>query len=235
MAATNSNTGSRKNFYTVSYGKLSTKVKEVPEDYTEIKEDELKSITKKVDEINLRKKFVEKTGDYPFVVFYDKIEGMIQNIHKNDYDQGVSLIVDLLDIDEEESSVQMRFYSKYTENLLNRLLNLKSTNSNVVLNPYAIPSEFEPTPGTKIKIYNQGVAVRVNGEKLEVKLMSDNKKLPPLEKITDSNGKETTSRVKRINYLFSEVEKLFSAKEEPVKKEKKAEIDVDVEEDDLPF
>ena len=253
MAATNGSGNTRKNYYSVSYGKLSTRVKEVPENSEEIKESELKSLTQDVENIDLRNRHVVKTGDYPYVAFYDKIEGYIRSIDLNDSQHGKSLNIEILDTDDEVSIIQIRMYSKYTENLLNRLCNLKDFNKLVTFTPYAIPSSFEGENGAEIKLYNQGVSIRVEGEKLDITFASDNKDLPKLERITDSNGKETTSRVKRINFLFDTVSDLFNkflsdtvgTEKNAVEKSKDASTednapvvntnDSDVDEDDLPF
>lgn len=238
MAASNSNAGSgRRNFYSISYGKLSTRVKELPEGVTEITEEELKSATTKVENVDLRNKYIEKTGDYPYSVFYDKIEGQIQSVNRNEFDQGVSLQIEILDSDNEVSTIQVRFYSKYAENLLNRLAGLKDTSASLLFTPYAIPSEFE-TPDKKIvKLYNQGVSLKVKGEKVEVAYKNDNAKLPKTVQFKNAQGKNETSRVDRIEFLFNEVAGKFkaeavSANEKP--SSSKATTN-DVDDEDLPF
>lgn len=239
MAASNTNGNSRKNYYNISYGKLATKVKEVPENHTEMKETELKALTQKVQDIDLRNKYIEKTGDFPIVIFYNKIEGQIQSIKKNEFDQGSTLQIEIIDNDDETSFIQCKFYSKYTENILNRLANAKSLTSNLTFTPYSMATEFtvEET-GQNIKMYNQGVSLRLNGEKIDVKYNKDNPgKMPATERVMNSEGKEQTSRVKRINFLFDEVTKKFSeveVKSAPSKVEAQATVDDD-NDDDLPF
>lgn len=236
MAATNYSGNGRRNFYNVSYGKLSTRTKEVGEDLTEIKEDELKSLTKKVENIDLRGRYQVKTGDYPYSVYYDTIEGTIQDIRREEYTGGISLHVDLLDSDEELSTVQIKFYSKYTENLLNRLINVANLGNNLTFTPYAIPAEFE-IEGKTVKVYNQGVSVREDGVKVENKYRAGDEKLPPTEQIQTAEGKSQTSRVKRINFLFDELMSKYQKTEKPVEKTStKKTIEVEEEDDsDLPF
>lgn len=238
MAATNSTGGSgRVNFYNVSYGKLSSRFKEVDESLTEITEKELKNLTQKVENVDLRNKYQEKGGDYPYTVYFDKIEGKINEIKKDVYDKGISLHIDMTDTDGDNSIVQIKFYSKYTENILNRLANVKNVNSDFALTPYAIPSEFE-VDGRTIKVYNQGVSLKEGGDKTEVAFKNDNSKLPQTERVEDAEGKLQTSRVKRINFLFDEVSKKFSKEgaetKSALEKPKPSEADT-VEEDDLPF
>lgn len=247
MAATNSSSTGRKNFYNIAYGKLSTRVKEITDDLTEITEESLKSMTQKVENIDLRNKYQLKGGDYPYTVYYDTIEGTIKNIKKDEYDKGVSLHVEITDTDGDNSVIQVKFYSKYTENLLNRLANVKDTSSTFSLTPYAIPSEFE-IEGVSRKVYNQGVSLKEDGVKTEVAFKNDNEKLPKTVMVENAEGKMQTSRVKRINFLFDEVLKKFAnngekpaGKEKPAKNEKptgkaeKPDTNQDVDDDDLPF
>jgi single-stranded DNA-binding protein len=239
MAASNTNGNGKKNYYNVSYGKLATKVKEIPENHTEIKEDALKSMTQKVENIDLRNKYVEKTGDFPYVVFYDRLEGTIQSIQKNEFDKGSTLQIEVLDKDNETSYLQCKFYSKYTENILNRLCNIKSLSSEMAFTPYSIPASFE-IEGKNINMYNQGVSIRVGGDKVEVKYNKDAPgKMPDTERVMNSEGKEQTSRVKRINFLFDEVTKRLSELEVKAKQPATAEApvgaQVEEDDDDLPF
>lgn len=202
-----SNTGKR-NYYNVSYGKISTKQKEVPQDFTEIAEADLKSKVQAVEQVDLRKKYVNKaTGDYPFTVFYDSLTGVIQSQEKHENDNGTNLNLTILDSDGDTSMLQVKFYSKYTENLLNRLLNVDTTKEFTFM-PYAIPNEFEIN-GKKIKAYTQGVSLKVSGEKVEPLFNKDNKytvnklTLPDTEQIK-VQGKETTSRDKRLDFLYEQ-------------------------------
>jgi hypothetical protein len=247
MAAKNNTGNGRRNFYNVAYGKLSTRVKEVTDDLSEIKEDELKGLTQKVENIDLRNKYLVKTGDYPYSVYYDSIEGNIVSIKKDEYDQGISLHIEIEDTDGDSSVIQVKFYSKYTENILNRLANVKNTGSTFLLTPYAIPSEFDGDGGKKIKVYNQGISLRENGEKVEPKFKHDAVGFPSTERVENAEGKLQTSRVKRINFLFDAASETFASpsnnnttetaeKSKPAgKATPKAEPTDDVEDDDLPF
>lgn len=214
MAATTGSTNlGKRNYYNVSYGKISTKQKEVPQDFTEIAEADLKSKVQAVEQVDLRKKYVNKgTGDYPFSVFYDSLTGVIQAQEKHENDNGVNLNLTILDTDGDTSILQVKFYSKYTENLLNRLLNVDTTKEFTFM-PYAIPSEFE-IDGKKIKAYTQGISVKTGQDKVEPKFNKDNKytvdglTLPDTEQIK-VQGKETTSRDKRLDFLYTEFVKHF--------------------------
>lgn len=204
------NTGSastgKRNYYNVSYGKISTKQKEVPEGFTEIAEADLKSKVQVVEQVDLRKKYVNKaTGDYPFTVFYDSITGMIKSQERYENDNGTNLNLTILDSDGETSILQVKFYSKYTENLLNRLLNTDTTRQFTFF-PYAIPNEFEIN-GKKIKAYTQGISLKLDGNKVEPRFNKDNNYtvdgvlLPNTEQVKVA-GKETTSRDKRLDFLY---------------------------------
>jgi len=207
MAANTGSTNSgKRNYYNVSYGKISTKQKEVPQDFTEIAEADLKSKVQAVEQVDLRKKYVNKgTGDYPYSVFYDSLTGVIQSQEKHENDNGTNLNLTILDNDGETSILQVKFYSKYTENLLNRLLNTDTTKEFTFM-PYQIPNEFE-IDGKNIKAYTQGVSLKVVGEKVEPLYNKDNKYtvggevLPETEQIK-VQGKNTTSRDKRLDFLY---------------------------------
>jgi len=214
MAANTGSTNSgKRNYYNVSYGKISTKQKEIPQDFSEIAEADLKSKVQAVEQVDLRKKYVNKaTGDYPFTVFYDSLTGVIQSQEKHENDNGTNLNLTILDNDGDTSILQVKFYSKYTENLLNRLLSVDTTKEFTFM-PYAIPNEFEIN-GKKIKAYTQGVSVKTAGEKVEPKFNKDNKytvdgvSLPDTEQIK-VQGKETTSRDKRLDFLYEQFVKHF--------------------------
>ena len=214
MAANTGSTNSgRRNYYNVSYGKISTKQKEVPQDFTEIAEADLKSKVQAVEQVDLRKKYVNKaTGDYPFAVFYDSLTGVIQAQEKHENDNGTNLNLTILDNDGDTSLLQIKFYSKYTENLLNRLLNTDTTKEFTFF-PYAIPNEFEIN-GKKIKAYTQGISLKTEDKKVEPKFNKDNKytvngvTLPETKQIK-VQGKETTSRDERLDFLYEEFVKHF--------------------------
>lgn len=199
-ATTGSSNPGKKNYYNVSYGKISTKEKEVPEGFTEIAEADLKSKTQSFEQVDLRKKYVNKvTGERPYLVFYDSLTGVIQEQEKHENDNGTNLNLTILDTDGDTSILQVKFYSKYTENLLNRLLNTDTTQEFNFM-PYAIANEAEIN-GKNVKFYTQGVSLKTNGVKVEPKFKNDDKTLPPTEQIK-VQGKETTSRDKRLDFLY---------------------------------
>ncbi len=209
MAANTGSTNSgKRNYYNVSYGKISTKQKEIPQDFSEIAEADLKSKVQNVEQVDLRKKYVNKgTGDYPYNVFYDSLTGVIQSQEKHENDNGTNLNLTILDNDGDTSILQVKFYSKYAENLLNRLLNTDTTQE-FTFTPYAIPNDFEIN-GKKIKAYTQGVSVKVADKKVEPKFNKDNKytvdgvTLPETKQIK-VQGKETTSRDERLDFLYEQ-------------------------------
>lgn len=209
MAAnTGSTNNGRRNYYNVSYGKISTKMKEVPQDFTEIAEADLKAKVQNVEQVDLRKKYVDKgTGDYPYNVFFDSITGVIQAQEKHENDNGTNLNLTILDTDGDTSILQVKFYSKYAENLLNRLLNTDTTKE-LTFFPYAIPAEAE-IEGNKRKFYNQGVSLKADGSKIEPKFNKDNdykvdgKVLPETSQVKVS-GKMTTSRDARLDFLYEQ-------------------------------
>ena len=213
MGAQNTQTGNgRKNYYGVSYGKLSTKVKEVPQDYTEITEADLKSKTQAVEQIDLRKKYIDKAkGDYPYVVFYDSLTGVITAQEKFENDNGTNLNLTVLDTDGDESVIQLKFYSKYAENLLNRFLNT-TLDKEFTFFPYSIPNTAEIEGSTK-SFYTSGVSLKANGVKIEPKLKD--KRTDPKSTLPDTTqvkvqGKMTTSRDERVDYLYTEFVKAYT-------------------------
>lgn len=238
MGATNSNQNStgRKNFYNVSYGKLSTRVKDAPENGVELVEADLKSKIQSVEQIDFRNKYVNKDkGDYPYQVFYDSISGDISDFQKVDNEHGVFFNVIVEDKDGDTSYVQMNFYSKYAENLMNRLLNANSF-SNITLFPYAIPNSAEIEGQTKT-FYTQGVSLKVDGVKVEPKYKNDDKELPPTE-VVKVKGKATTSRDNRVDFLFEQLEKVEIGVPTPRKSETKVvetPAGIQREQDNLPF
>lgn len=213
MAARTGHAGGRQNYYSVSYGKLSTKVKEAPEGFTEIAEAELKSKTMACENIDLRNKFVRKEkGDYPIVRFYDAISGSIQGIEKDEYAQGISLKVSIIDEDDDNSVIQSKFYSKYTENLLNRLLAL-TTIGELTFSPYSMPDTYTPEGQKEIKYYNSGISVKMGGEKIKPFYTGETvKDMPETERMKNAEGKMVTSRVARVDFLFEKVQKLVIPK-----------------------
>lgn len=218
MAASNSeSTGSgRKNYYNFSYGKLSSKQKEIPTGFEEIKETDLKSKMDKVEAIDLRNKFVNKgTGERPYTVFNDNITGNIISFDKVKTDKGTNFVLEIIDTDGDASTLQCKFYGKYTENLLGRLLLTKPSDS-VYFFPYAIPSDAKDEQGKEFKFYNQGVSIQVGGKKVGQKYSKDNDykvggvELPKTERLQNAEGEMVTSRVKRVDFLYNEFITLFS-------------------------
>lgn len=208
MAANSSSESTRRNYYGVAYGKLTTSVKDIPEGYTEITEADLKSKTQAVEQIDLRKKYLNKgKGDYPYKVFYDSLTGIIKSQEKFTNDNGTNLNLTVLDQDGDESILQVKFYSKYTENLLNRLLNTP-TDKEFTFFPYAISNSAE-IDGKNISFYTQGVSLKSAGVKIEPKFKNDDSLLPPTEQVK-VQGKATTSRDNRLDFLYDEFVKHFS-------------------------
>lgn len=220
MAANNNNsgTGGRRNFYSVSYGKLSTKSKEIPENYSEVFESDLKAKTEKVEQIDLRNKYMNKgTGEYPYVVYYDSITGVITAQEKSEYDKGTSFNLTIQDTDGDTSVIQMKFYSKYTENILNRLINAPQ-GAELTFFPYSIPNTAEMPDGKKLNFYTQGVSLKANGTKIEPKYKNDDAELPATEQVK-VQGKTTTSRDARLDFLYNKFSEMFTPSEAAPKTE----------------
>lgn len=218
MAASNAeNTGNgRKNYYNFSYGKLSSKQKEIPTGFEEIKETDLKSKMDKVEQIDLRNKYVNKgTGERPYTVFNDNITGIVVGFDKVKTDKGTNFVLEIIDSDGDASTLQCKFYGKYTENLLGRLVSVNPTDS-IYFFPYAIPSESKDDQENDFKFYNQGVSIQVDGKKVGQKYNKDNsytvngKILPLTERVQNAEGDMVTSRVKRIDFLYNEFSTVFS-------------------------
>jgi hypothetical protein len=74
--------------------------------------------------------------------------------------------------------------------------------------PYAIANTAEIN-GKNVKFYTQGVSLKTDGNKVEPKYKNDNPALPPTEQIK-VQGKETTSRDKRLDFLYEEFVKHFT-------------------------
>lgn len=210
MAAGNSSTsgGGSKNFYNVAYGSLWGTSKEPLVGYEEIDAVDLKARTLKGESVDVRNKYVKKdSGNYPFKNSFGFIEGDIQGVSVDETDNGKVLVLDMIDTDGDNSLVQTKLYSKYAENLLNRLCGL-SDFKGIYLSPYAIPNEFEVEEKGKkktVKNFNQGFSVKQDG-KVEMKYKHDNKDLPKTERVKNpSDGKLMTSRIARIDFLLDEV------------------------------
>lgn len=209
MSANTQDTGNgRKNYYSVSYGKLSTRLKTPPKGFTEIAEATLKANVQEFVQQDLRKKYVNKgTGDYPYNVFYDSLTGVILSQEKFENDNGTNLNLTILDTDGDTSILQVKFYSKYAENLLNRLLNVDTTKEFTFF-PYAIINSAE-IDGKNKTFYTQGVSVKSSGVKIEPKYKADDKTLPATEQVK-VQGKMQTSRDARLDFLYSEFVKHFT-------------------------
>lgn len=246
MAAENNAQGSgRKNYYSVSYGKLSTKVKDIPEGYTEILELDLKSKTQAVEQIDLRSKYVNKgKGDYPYQVFYDSLIGNITSQEKFTNDNGTNLNLTVLDKDGDESIIQIKFYSKYAENILNRLLNTDTTKQ-MTFFPYSIPNTSEIN-GENKSYYTSGISLRVDGNKVEPKYKDKRNDaespLPDTEQVK-VQGKMTTSRDARLDFLYEGFTNHFKGassgeqlkESTPTQTFESAQSFTQKERDDLPF
>jgi len=209
MAASNTGgTGSgSRHYYGVSYGKLSTKVKDIPEGYTEIVEADLKAKIQNVEQVDLRGKYINKgKGDYPYQVFYDNLTGVITAQEKFENDNGINLNLTVIDSDGDTSIIQSKFYSKYTENLLNRLLNTEA-GSEYTFTPYQMPTTAE-IEGKNKAFYNQGVSLKVNGTKIDPKYANDNPELPKTAQVK-VQGKTTTSRDERLDFLYGKFVEWF--------------------------
>lgn len=235
--AANSQTSSagRKLYYGLSYGKLSTKIKDVPDGYTEIVEADLKAKIQNVEQIDLRSKYVNKAkGDYPYQVFYDSLTGTISAQEKVENDNGVYLNLTVLDTDGDTSIIQSKFYSKYTENLLNRLINTPG-NAEFTFTPYQMPTTAE-IDGKNKSFYNQGVSLKSGDTKIEGKYKNDDAEYPKTEQVK-VQGKATTSRDKRLDFLYEKFVAWFNSSSPVAKQEdsKQTVINQPMESNDLPF
>lgn len=203
------NSTGRKNYYNISYGMLSTNGKEAPEGYEKIALAEIKSRRTKNENVDLRNKYYdsEKEGDYPLRVFYTDITGIIEGVEKEEYSQGVSLKVTLHDQDGDESILQTDFYGKIAADFLNRLINVDPSKE-LNFRPYSIPTSAEIN-GSNVNFYNAGVSIKDGDTKIERAFKRDNG-LPDTEQIKNSKGKDETSRVKQIDFLWEKVAAKFA-------------------------
>ena len=231
MAATAGNASSgRTNYYSISYGMLSTKQKEPLEGTEEIKQEELKSRTMAVENIDLRNKYVKKTGDYPYQVFYSNIVGTIVNVEKDEYEQGINLRVTLNDEDGDESILQTKFYGKVSADFLNRLLNVENLKGQELsFSPYSIPSSYTPEGGKEVKFYQSGVSVKNSEGKVE-RALKANDGLPSSERVQNAEGQMVTSRVKQVNFLWEKLQSNLesstpTATNKPLSKQEPVEVD----------
>lgn len=223
---------SRTNYYSVAYGKLSNRVKNIPEGYTEYIEADLKNKIQNVEQIDLRNRYLDKAkGDYPYQIFYDSLTGVITDQSKTENEHGTFLNITVNDTDGDNSIIQLNFYSKYAENLLNRLLAAKQGEETTFF-PYAIPNVAE-IDGQNKSFYTQGISVKQNGQKVEPKFKNDDKELPPTEQVK-VKGKTQTSRDNRVDFLYEEFLKVFKAGEATATQTVKTEVPVDTTKSDIP-
>lgn len=200
----------RKNYYNIAYGMLSSNSKTAPEGYEKISLSEIKAKRQKNENVDLRSKYYDKENgkDYPLRVFYTDIDGIIDSIEKNEYSQGISLNVTLHDGDGDESVIQTDFYGKVSADFMNRLLSVNPSNS-LNFRPYSIPTSAKLEDGTDINYYNSGVSIKDNGVKMDRAFKKENG-LPSTERIRNAQGKEETSRVKQIDFLWEKVKIKFA-------------------------
>lgn len=193
MGAKNS-TSAAQNYYGISYGYLSTGQANIPAGKDEISEAKLKALMQKFENLDLRNAYVKKDGSHPYKVFYQTISGTVTDIEKVQTDNyGFQLRIKMIDDDSEISIINVKFYNKYVENFLNRLININS--NKLSLSPYSIPSEYEGK-----RFYNQGVVVYEDGSKVGPAIES--KDLPQVEEVTNADGTTSFSRVKRIDFIW---------------------------------
>ena len=227
------------NFYTVSYGYLTSKVKEIPEGFSEISVEELKSKATNVENLDLRQKYVKSSSEnYPYAIFYDSISGRLDGLESEETNFGKVLKLSLTDSDGESSSVSMKFYSKYAENILNRLCNLDGLD-NITLSPYAIPADMEVTENGKpkrVKYYNQGISLYRNKNKIAAKYTYESTEIPKSERVKNHDGKMVTSRVNRIDALVDIFNTQFAKLKESSPVSEPAFVEASSNsDDDLPF
>lgn len=226
MGAKNTSTANA-NYYGVAYGYLSTAQSTEPVGKEEVTEKRIKAAMQKFENVDLRNVFIKKDGKYPYQVFYQTISGVITKIEKT-YKEGFGfqLLISMLDEDGEISIITIKFYNKYVENFLNRLLNV--TSRKLTLSPYSIPSDYEGR-----QFLNQGILIRESNEKIPAKIKAE--ELPAVEEITNPDGTKGYSRVKRIDFLYEKAVAHFNSLKSEVKAVTAADLLLEDEEDDLPF
>ena len=201
MAVGNYGDSSSKNYYGIAYGMLGQNRSEVLDGYSEITEADLESKTAKKESIDLRMKYVLKSNSKnPCRHFFGFIDGSIKSISSKETDNGIFLSLNIDDTD----IVEVKLYSQYAENLLNRLCNLDSFDG-LRLAPYAIPNSFEDENKKKVLYYIQGISVNSDG-KIEPKYSYDSTEMPKTERIKGADGKMVTSRVARVDFLLEKVQ-----------------------------
>ncbi len=215
------------NYYNVVYGCLSIKSSSKLNRDFETTKDILKAKSAKIEQLDLRKCYIVE-GD-KFIIYFKSIEGFIKEITFKDNEHGKYINVVLLDKDLEKSFVQMEKYSKYGINFMNRMLNVQSLESPIVLSPYSMPAVHE----TGTIYYNSGVNIIIDGKKTPSKFKAD--ELPQKVKM-EIQGKVKYDNTKIVDFLFDKfnthLETLFTKKN--ISNLEKNQID-DEFDDDLPF
>lgn len=243
MGAKNTTSTGRKNYYTISFGHLSTSLKSLPDGVDEKTNlATLKARMQENDNLFLSKSYIQGEGEYPYKVFYQEIKGQILGIKSVDTDGfGKKIEITLLDEDLETSIIQAKLYSKYAEDFLNRFLGV-TTLSDLVLRPYAVPSEFTLDSGKVINFYNMGVIIYENGEKINKSIKAE--ELPEKDTYMDQNGEEKKMNKSRVEFLLEKANEKFSKLEKlnhesaAVKQTATSPIQSSIEDfndDDLPF
>lgn len=219
------------NYYNVAYGCLSTKSSSKLNREYETTKEFLKSKAVKIEALDLRKCYIVE--DDKFIIYYQSIEGFIKDISFKDNEHGSFISIEILDKDLEKSFVQMKKYSKYGINFMNRMLNVQSVESSIILSPYAMPSVFEETGK---KYYNSGIVLMQDGNKIQPKFKAD--ELPQKEKL-DRQGKVEFDNTKQVDFLCEKLKThiaiLFAKKNSNNLDNNNSYNDLDNFEDDLPF
>lgn len=194
---------SNANYYGVAFGYLSTQQSAEPTGKEETTTAKLKAAMQAHQNLDLRNAYVRKDGKFPYQVFYQAIKGVVTKIEKVQNDNyGYQLIISMVDEDGENSIITIKFYTKYVENLLNRIININS--HNLSFSPYSIPSEWEGK-----KFYSQGIVIYEDGHKVQGSIKAED--LPPVEEVLNTDGTKAYSRVKRINFLFEKAMERFNS------------------------
>lgn len=221
-----------KNFYGIADGMLTQNRSDIMENFEEITQDAIKSARKNFTPLDLRGKYVKRDKDkYQYKHYFSSITGRIVNATKfEDKVYGMFLNIDMIDKDGDDSQISMKFYGKYAENLLNRLL-ATDLSRECTLAPYSMPDDYKPEGGSPIKYFNQGVTVYQDEEKI-TGAYDEESGLPPTERVENpADGSIVTSRTKRVNFLWESLEKMLNSKNEEVP----VVVDIEEEDDDLPF
>jgi len=232
MGANTGLSNKSKNFYGIADGMLTQNRSDIMENFEEVTEDAVKSARKNFSPLDLRGKYVKRDKDkYQYKHYFSSITGKILNVTKfEDKVYGVFLNVEMEDIDGDDSQISMKFYGKYAENLLNRLL-ATDLNRQCTLAPYSMPDDYKPEGGSTIKYFNQGVTVYQDGEKV-TGAYDEETGLPPTERVENpTDGSIVTSRTKRVNFLWDSLQQMLNVMNEEVP----VGMDIEEEDDDLPF